>query len=130
MKTTTIIILFFLIIGKSGIAQSNQKSSQLTLDPRIETHYSAAEIKALKQTNPLEIKKLNYYFQDSFIIIPSTSPGAEPIDLWTIDVKRFENQRHATERKTIIISKYDDKLILKSKEEVEKEYDKILNSKN
>lgn len=128
MKSINIIILFFLVLGKNSIAQNNQSNS-IPMDPRIEKHFSEAEINRLKEM-PLVVKKLNYYFRDSYIVVPSTMSDAEPIDLMAIDARDFENQRHPTERKTIIISKYDDTLVLKSKEEVEKEYDKIMISKN
>ncbi|MDQ3191560.1 MAG: hypothetical protein M3Q58_08200 [Bacteroidota bacterium] len=112
------LILLQLLICNKGYTQN----SGLQIDPRISIYYSQEEIENLEQNMPNEIKKLNHYFQNSFIVQPSTILNADKLDLIRIDARRFENQRHATERVTVVISKNDDKLILKSKEELEKEY--------
>ena len=114
-----IVIFFFLTTGTNAVAQNT--NSDIAIDPRIANHYSQEQIEDLKN-NLSELKKLNYYFQNSFIVVPANIPNAEPIDLMSIDARRFEDKRQVSERTTIIISKNDDQLILKSKEELEKEY--------
>ncbi len=121
MKNLLIIItivtihLFFFTNGQA-------QNTQIQTDPRINIYYTPQQIADLKQNNPGELKKLNHYFQHSFLVEASTVPNASAIDLMSIDAKRFESQRHATKRVEIIISRYDDKLILKSQKELDKEY--------
>ncbi|MDQ3048496.1 MAG: hypothetical protein M3R27_13190 [Bacteroidota bacterium] len=117
------LLLALLLFG----SRMNAQNSNIEIDPHIYTHYSPEQIQVMKETAPLELKKLNHYFKNSFIIVPadgSISKGPKP-ELFNIDVKRFEDQRMDDSRKPIIISANNDQLILKSKKELEEEYKKI-----
>jgi hypothetical protein len=108
----------------SGMLAAQTGNSEIG-DPHIYYHYSNAEISDMLKKDPAAIRKLNFYYQKSFIVEYSKNSGSELYDAGTIDVQRFEDQRLENERKTIIVSANNDKIILLSKKELEEAYSQI-----
>ncbi|MBA3900428.1 MAG: hypothetical protein H0X62_09505 [Bacteroidetes bacterium] len=117
-----IFLLLFLFLGTN---LTMAQEAPVEVDPRVKLYYSEAEIIKMKAENPLSIKKLNYYFQNSYFIVPADGSQTGVIDPMSIDARRFEAQRHATEKVSIVISANDDRLVLISLKELEKEYKKL-----
>jgi hypothetical protein len=115
-------LLFTLLLsGIGSVFAQTVNENGTEVDFRIYADHTQAQVTELVKNNPLEIKRLNYYYQNSYLIILSNTEGAK-FDVNTVNVKRFEDQRLENERKTIIVSANNDKLVLKSKKEMEQEY--------
>lgn len=122
MKMKIVFFFFIVISSRAALGQV----ADIEVDPRVRIYYSEAEVDSMRYNDPSALKKLNYYFQESFFIIPAdTHHNFNKIHPLTIDVKRFESERHPTEQKSIVISANGDKLVLKSLKELLEEYKKM-----
>jgi hypothetical protein len=119
MKKIALLLLF---CGFAKLQAQTTTIQGMEVDFRIVAELGDEKTADLVKTAPAEVKKLNHYYSKSFIYVKSTDPNAEAYDLSTVNVKRFEDQRLQNERKTIVVSANNDMIILKSKEELEKEY--------
>ena len=116
------LLLILLTISVSGYSYAQiSEEAAITL---IESKYSQEEITEMKSSDPVKYKKLVFYYANSWILVRNENAETQ-LDENKIDVSRFEVQRAKDQRTEIIISQYNDKLVLLSQNELDEAYKKI-----
>lgn len=113
-------ILSILLVCLPALAFAQNKGS----DKRAAGHFTPEELAAIEK-DPVKLKKLNYLFNSSFIFVPSDSTNATPVDPATIDIMKYDFHRFQDKPRTIFINRMHDKIILQSKDDLEKAYREI-----
>lgn len=120
IKQVLFLSVLFLSFGKSVFAQCTIEEAEQLMT----TEYSVEEIEKIKTDHPKKYEKLIYYYTNSWILIPGEVPHPDAAAS-NILISRFEPRRMENDRVEIKLSNEGDKLILKSKKEVNEQYNLI-----
>lgn len=119
-----------LVLGLSIISLNlfSQNQSTPQIDPRINKHYSQEQIDEMLQKDPSKIEKLNYYYQYSFEVFNPQKSDVIKMTNSDVDIYEFENFRRDNEQTTYGISREGHYIVLLSRKELLKQYEKISNT--
>lgn len=113
--------LLFLPILSS--AQTNPTPPQDRLDQRIFNHYSESEVSDMLLKHPQKIKKLNYYYRQSYWVKDNPNCLSCPdLDVQTFDVQNYEHLRPSDRKKAISLGDYRQYIILKPRKTLQVAY--------
>lgn len=107
------------------ITKANTQNVVIIEDERIYRRFPKEQIEQWKSNNPLQILYLNYLYKDSYLIKNNQGAVNQNIDPARTDIMNFDHMRKENERITYAVSPWGDYIELKSKKEVEKEFEKI-----
>jgi len=109
MKTLT---LFFVCLSFCTFSQSKENYTKLLL------HYSIDELNEIKANDSIKFIKLNYYYNESYIITIIPCEDCVPFDVSKFDVSNYEKYRLQFERYTKTDHKFGFELMLLSTNEL------------
>lgn len=110
------------------ITKANTQNAVTIEDERIYKRFPKEQIEQWKSDNPLQILYLNYLYKDSYLIKNNHGQVNQNIDPARTDIMNFDHTRKENERITYVVSPWGDYIELKSKKEVEQEFEKIKNN--
>lgn len=96
-------------------------------DERIYKRFPKEQIEQWKSDDPLQILYLNYLYKNSYLIKNNQGQVSQNIDPARTDIMNFDHTRKENERITYVVSPWGDYIELKSKKEVEQEFEIIKN---
>lgn len=120
--------MIFGFISLLFITKANTQNTVTIEDERIYKRFSKEQIEQWKSDNPLQILYLNYLYKDSYLIKNHQGQVSQHIDPARTDIMNFDHTRKDNERITYVVSPWGDYIELKSKKEVEEEFEKIKNN--
>jgi hypothetical protein len=121
------LILVFIMAAAMHSVSVSQTST--TMDPRVQKHYSADQLKEIEQKEPSKLKALNFYYSSSFIVHNGVNGGT--VDPSTVDVTEFEHLRKEDMRVKTGLSRNNGATIeLLSWNELRTKYKELAASKN
>ena len=132
MKNFKVLLAFaFCSSMQTSFAQQPNLMGKLTDEPIpiVKKHYTEKEIEEIKLKVPVKIKQLNYLYSGSFRIINQEGKQVKT-ESATFDIYNYEKFRKQSERVTFRLTRDGDALELYSRDEVDAQYQIILNSKN
>lgn len=110
------------------ITKANTQNTVTIEDERIYKRFTKEQIEQWKSNDPLHILYLNYLYKDSYLIKNNQGLVSQNIDPARTDIMNFDHTRKENERITYVVSPWGDYIELKSKKEVEQEFEKIKNN--
>ncbi|MFZ5552671.1 MAG: hypothetical protein ACOZCO_06120 [Bacteroidota bacterium] len=122
MKKILLIIFSGLFISGSVYSQSGAVKTDETLgsgfDKRLLNHYTEQELLDIKASDPQKFTSIEYYYTQSYQLIPVSCVDCVPADLTTFDVSKYEDLRKKSERFDHTFEKYGFRLVLLSRDEL------------
>lgn len=123
MKKIVLLFAFLLAFHFISVAQTS-----VTMDPRVQKHYTPEQLKEIETTYPEKLKSLNFYYSSSFIVHPGTTGGT--VDPSTIDITEYEQFRQEDKRARTGVSRSTGATIeLLSRKELQAKYKELAASK-
>jgi hypothetical protein len=102
--------------------------TSITMDPRVQKHYTAEQLEEIEQKEPSKLKALNFYYGSSFIVHAGVTGGT--VDPSTIDVTEFEHLRKEDVRVKTGLNRNGATIELLSWNELRTKYKELAASKN
>lgn len=121
----SILALIIIALPEAMYSQSNLEDPPVNerLDHRIYLHYSEAQIQDIQQNHPNKIKQLNYYYQQSWYIMPNPNcPECAAIDPRSFDVQDYEHLREWGRKNTFQLEYPSHFIVLKPRKELQEIY--------
>jgi len=119
------VLLILGIVFLLNIIKGYSQNSIIIEDERIYRRISKEQLEKWKSEDPIQIIYLNYLYKDSYVIKNKQGSVSPNIDPGRTDIMNFDHARKENERISFIVSPWGDYIELKSKKEVETEFEKI-----
>ncbi|MCX7745098.1 MAG: hypothetical protein N2167_11090 [Flavobacteriales bacterium] len=121
------IYTIFILLSTFFILTANSQISISVEDERIYKRFSKEQLEQWQSENPIQILYLNYLYKDSYVLKNNQGAVSQNIDPSRTDIMNFDHTRKENERVVYIVSPWGDYIELKSKKEVEEEFNLIKN---
>ncbi len=119
------VLMILVIISLLNITNGYSQYSINIEDDRIYRRFSKEQLEKWKSENPSRIIYLNYLYKYSYEIKNQRGSISPNLDPGRTDIMNFDHARKENERISFVISPWGDYIELKSKKEVETEFEKI-----
>ncbi|MCB9230550.1 MAG: hypothetical protein H6581_02730 [Bacteroidia bacterium] len=116
-------LICFLGLFSTGFAQADPG---IVPDSRIYNHYSPEQVSEMMARQPAKIRKLNYYFQESWYVEPEANCNDCPeIDKSQVDIMEYDSYRQATRENRVKLTAPGHHIVLRPWSEVRAQYELI-----